>query len=145
MMEISSNGLNLIKSFEGFSSTPYPDGRGLLTVGYGHKLLPGESFSNGITSDDALNLLDTDLAPVMDTVNSLVKIDLSQNEFDALLCLTYNIGCGAFRNSSLLKLLNAGDFDGASKQILLWDHSNGEVVDGLLRRRLAEQELFLKD
>jgi len=88
-------------------------------------------------------LLENDLMPVVSTINSLVKSPLTQNEFDALCCLTYNIGCGAFRNSTLLKYLNAGNFDRASAEFLRWDRAGGEVLDGLLKRRLAEQKLFL--
>ncbi len=143
-MNISASGIDFIKSFEGFSATPYKDGAGFPTVGYGHKMLKGETFPDGVDTDSALSLLETDLQPVVSIISSLVKTPLTQNEFDALCSLAYNIGCGAFRNSTLLKCLNENDFDKASAEFTKWDHAGGEVVDGLLRRREAEQELFLK-
>ncbi|WP_312069487.1 lysozyme, partial [Acinetobacter sp.] len=78
------------------------------------------------------------------SVNNLVKVPLSQNQFDALVSLTYNIGSTAFKNSTLLKKLNAKDYAGAADQFLRWNKGGGKVLKGLVRRREAERALFLK-
>ena len=83
-----------------------------------------------------------DIAWVEDCVNRAITSELSQQEFDALCSLCFNIGCRAFRGSTLVKLLNAGDYDGAAAQFLRWDKQRGQVLAGLTRRREAEAELF---
>lgn len=141
-MMISENGVKFITSFEGFSSKKYKDIAGYWTIGFGHKLLSGESFDNGVTSDEAYSLFKTDIEPVESTINSLVTADINQNQYDALCSFTYNLGCGALRHSHLLTYLNNNDFSSAAAQFLLWNHSGGKVVDGLTHRRQAEQDLF---
>lgn len=149
-MESSQKCIDLIKLFEGFSSTPYPDpGTGALpyTIGYG-----STHYSDGtlvtlndtpITSQLAEKLLQITLDSIAKTLDYLVIVDLSQNQVDALLSLIYNIGTQAFKHSTLLKLLNTGDVDKAAEQILVWNRSNGKVLPGLVKRRQAEHDLFL--
>lgn len=83
-----------------------------------------------------------DVADAEKCVGKNVRVPLTQNEFDALVSLTFNIGCRAFSGSTLLKLLNSSDYDGAAQQILRWDKQAGKPLAGLTRRRKAEKEMF---
>lgn len=142
-MSISQNGIDLIKSFEGLRLTAY---KALVTekyytIGYGHygsDVHPGQT----ITEKQAEDLLRKDLQAYVDGVNEGLKITVSQNQFDALVSLCYNIGISAFKSSSLLKRLNEGDVAGAASEFDLWIHSGGRVIDGLVNRRNKEQALF---
>ena len=96
------------------------------------------------TLEQAKSYFAHDLKSFEKTVNDSVKVPLSQNQFDALVSLTYNIGSTAFKNSTLLKKLNAKDFTGAADQFLRWNKGGGKVLKGLVRRREAERALFLK-
>jgi lysozyme len=89
-----------------------------------------------------LTFADYDLNYAEHAVTTLVLVPLTQNQFDALVSLVYNIGVTAFKNSTLLRLLNSHDYSGASAQFLVWDHSGGVVSLGLHRRRVAEQQVF---
>lgn len=141
-MQTSANGRKLIENFEGLRLTTYRDQRGIPTIGYGHT---GADVFEGqtITQEDADNLLAIDLHHAEQVIYNNVIDPLNQNEFDALVSLIYNIGGGAFKSSTLLKLLNAGDFLGASSQFLVWDKTNGVTNQGLLNRRNMERALFL--
>jgi lysozyme len=98
-----------------------------------------------ITQAQAEELLAKDVQVAVDAVNRLVTVKITQAEFDALVDFAFNVGVGALTNSTLLRGLNAGDFAGAADQFETWDRVNGKVVAGLLRRRLAETELFNKE
>jgi lysozyme len=137
----SKDGLNLTEQFEGCQLTAYQDQVGVWTIGYGHT---GSGVVSGlaITQDQAVALLVSDVAAAAAFVNNAVTIELQQNEFDALVDFVFNLGRGAFAGSTLLKNLNAGQFDAAAAQFALWDHAGGQVVAGLLRRRQAEAALF---
>jgi lysozyme len=139
-MQTSENGRKLIESFEGLRLTSYQDPRGVWTIGYGHT---NDVYPNlTITPEQADVYLAMDLHVAETVVNGDVKVDINQNQFDALVSLAYNIGVGAFAKSTLLSLLNQGALTGASQQFLVWDHINGVVDKGLLNRRIAEQTLF---
>ncbi len=143
-LELSQNGLNLIKTFEGFSSTPYPDVAGKLTIGYGHLIKKGESFSDtGIDEEAAQELLAKDTGYAQSAVCQCVAVDLNQNQYDALVSFTFNLGGGTLLKSTLLKKLNNSDYDGCAEQFLRWNKAGGIEVAGLTRRRKAERELFL--
>ena len=141
-MKTSQTGIDLICSFEGCKLTSYRDIVGILTIGYGHT---GEDVQEDqtITQDDAVNLLKKDLNKFEDGVNNLVQVDLNQNQFDALVSFSYNLGLHTLGGSTLLKDINNGDFDSAANEFLKWDHAGGKVVQGLLRRRQAEKDLFV--
>lgn len=141
-MEISAAGLQLIEQSEGFRSTVYNDVVGIPTIGYGHRLLPGESFPNGITQEQAQAMLSSDVQTAEDAVQRLVTVPLAQGQFDALVDFVFNLGAGRLASSTLLKDLNAGDYDAAGSQLLLWDHAGGQEVAGLKARREAELQLF---
>lgn len=141
-MRLSNAGLNLIKQSEGFRAAVYNDAAGRPTIGYGHKLRPGESFPNGITRAQAEQLLIADVATACAAVERLVKVPLIQGQFDALVDFCFNLGRGRLAASTLLRDLNAGDYDAARRQLLLWDHAGGQVLPALQARRQAEFDLW---
>jgi lysozyme len=136
----SQKGLDLIKRYEGLSLKAYRCPAGILTIGYGHtsEVKKGQV----ITHEVAELLLRKDIQKCENTIKQSVKVNINQNQFDSLVSLCYNIGNGGIRNSNLLKLLNKGDYKGASAQFLVWDKVKGKTVKGLTNRRLAERELF---
>jgi lysozyme len=137
----SDNGLSLTEGFEGLSLNAYQDQVGVWTIGYGHT---GPDVTSGltITQDQAQDLLAQDVASAAAFVNNAVTVTLGQNEFDALVDFVFNLGAGAFRSSTLLRNLNAGNYAAAANQFDAWDHAGGTVVAGLLRRRQSETALF---
>ncbi|QXR26967.1 lysozyme [Acinetobacter junii] len=146
-MKTSQVGIELISSFEGIRLNAYDDGVGVWTIGIGTTVYPnGVKVKKGdkCTLEQAHEYLAHDMIEFEKTVNDSVKVSLSQNQFDALVSLAYNIGSGAFKNSTLLKKLNAKDYAGAADQFLVWNKGGGKVMKGLVRRREAERALFLK-
>ncbi|MCU4336083.1 lysozyme [Acinetobacter dispersus] len=146
-MTTSRVGINLITSFEDLVLTAYDDGVGVWTIGFGTTVYPnGVKVKKGdvCTLEQAKAFFTYDLKRFEGAVNSAVKVPLSQNQFDALVSLTYNIGEGAFKGSTLLKKLNAKDYTGAADQFPQWNRGGGKVMKGLVRRRAAEIQLFLK-
>ncbi|WP_436897661.1 lysozyme [Acinetobacter gyllenbergii] len=146
-MAISQVGIDLITSFEDLRLTAYDDGVGVWTIGFGTTVYPnGGKVKKGdvCTKAQAMSFFQHDLRRFETAVNSAVKVPVSQNQFDALVSLTYNIGEAAFKGSTLLKKLNAKDYAGAADQFPQWNKGGGKVMKGLVRRRAAERELFLK-
>lgn len=141
MMRTSREGIKLIQRYEGFSATPYSDVAGYATIGYGHCIKKGECFDR-ITLAEAEALLISDLAVAENCIRRLVKISLAQHQFDALASFVYNVGASAFQNSTLLKMLNAGDTDAAATQFERWVYAGGKKQPGLIARRQAETRLF---
>lgn len=146
-MNISENGIQFICQYEGFKSSPYQDSGGVWTIGYGTIC-----YSSGIsvTGDDSpiseaqgIEYLDYEVNKKCSEINDLLTVDLNQNQYDAICSFTYNLGIGALKSSTLLKLINQSDFDDAANQFPLWDHDDGKVLQGLLNRRNAEKALFL--
>ncbi len=139
-----ANAKALIKQFEGFSLVPYVDESGLEHIGYGHLMKSGEQFES-ITRGEAEWLLDADVADAARCVDGLVSSDvyLTPNQRAALISFVYNVGCGAFKSSTLLRLLNAGDLTGAADEFLRWNKAGGAVVQGLVDRRFIERNVFL--
>lgn len=140
-MVTSENGRKLIESFEGLRLTAYQDQRGIWTIGYGSTTDVYEGLT--ITQPEADDRLGIDLHNSEQAIYYYVKVPLTQNQFDALVSLIFNIGGGAFKNSTLLGLLNTGDELGAANQFLVWDKTGKEVNQGLLNRRIKERSLFL--
>lgn len=140
-MTTSENGRRMIESFEGLKTTAYQDMVGIWTIGYGHT--GGVVSGQTCTAAEADALLAKDLKDAESCIAMKVNVTLSQHEFDALVSFTFNLGCGAFSGSTLRKLLNEGDRDGASKEFTKWIHAGGKVVAGLVTRRTREQEVFL--
>lgn len=140
-MQYSKTGLQLTEQFEGCRLTSYQDSIGKWTIGYGHTagVFPGQTIS----ACDAEAFLAADVAWAVAFVNHIVKrADLTQGEFDALVDFTFNLGSGNFCHSQLLSLVNQGNFQAAHDEFQKWDKAGGQVVAGLLRRRLAEADEF---
>ena len=137
-------GLTLIKSFEGLSLEKYRDAVGKWTIGYGHLILPNENFPQALSKVEAEDLLRADLGMTERGIHKYVTVDLNQNQFDALVAFAFNVGLGNLQNSTLLRLLNQGQYQEAADQLPRWNKAGGKVLAGLTRRREAERALFLK-
>ena len=141
-MKLSTNGLEFIKGFEAFRSTPYLCTGGYWTVGYGHALRKGESKEE-VTRDRALEILSKDVRVAESAVSRLVKVALSQNQIDAIISFTFNLGGGSFQSSTLRQKLNRGEFEDVPSELMRWVRSGGKITKGLIRRRLAEATMFM--
>lgn len=141
-MKLSAAGLALLKQSEGFRGKVYLDLHGLPTIGYGHRLVHPESFPKGITETEAAELLVRDVAQAEQAVQRLVRVPLAQGQFDALVDFCFNLGQGRLAASTLLADLNAGRYDAAAEQLLLWDHAGNEECAALRARRQAEFHLW---
>lgn len=142
-MQTSANGLAFIRDHEGCELHAYPDpgsGGEPWTIGVGHTggVKPGDTC----TMQQAMQWLKEDVQEAEDAVNRLVKVELSQDQFDALVSLVFNIGGGNFAKSTLLKKINARNFEGAADEFPRWNRAAGRVMAGLTKRRHAEQSLF---
>lgn len=145
-MQTSDKGIALIKEFEGCKLTAYQDSVGVWTIGYGWtQPVDGKPICAGMTikQETAERLLKTGLVSYESDVSRLVKVGLSQGQFDALVSFTYNLGSRSLSTSTLLRKLNAGDYAGAADEFLRWNKAGGKVLNGLTRRREAERALFL--
>lgn len=144
LMEPSPDCIALVKESEGFRSKPYVDAAGFQTVGYGHKILPHEDFSAGITLNQAEAICIDDLNRAADQVDALVKVPLTQGQFDALCDFVFNLGSGRLEHSTLLELLNERKYDEAGEQMFLWVKAGKKILPGLVIRRQKEVELWGK-
>lgn len=134
-------GVALIKEFEGCKLKAYQDIVGVWTVGYG---ATGADVTEGleITQEEADKRLLADIEQFERGVMRVVKVPLTDNQLAALVSFTYNLGIGSLWRSTLLRLLNAGDYEAAAKEFLKWDRAGGVPVAGLTRRRKSEMDLF---
>tara|TARA_B100000214_G_C23940474_1_gene615454 strand:+ start:302 stop:751 length:450 start_codon:yes stop_codon:yes gene_type:complete len=141
-MQTSKEGIALIKKFEGCKLESYKCAAGVWTIGYGSTNGVTEGMS--ISQERADMLLMEDIEKFENAVNDLVKVDLKQNQFDALVSWTFNLGPTNLKNSTLLKVLNSTHVDWADipHQIQRWNKAGGKVLEGLVRRREAEALLF---
>jgi lysozyme len=139
-MKYSKQGLQLTEKFEGCKLDAYLDQVGVPTIGYGHTR--GVKISDTCTQEQAEKYLLEDITIAEQDVNNNLKVEVTQSEFDSLVDFTFNLGCSAFNNSTLLKDINDRNFQSAIGEFEKWDHAGGKVVSGLLKRRLAEQEQF---
>ena len=140
---ISDDGLDIIKEFEGCELTAYICPSGIYTIGYGHTgdVLPGTI----ITQAEADALLRKDIEKFEKGVNNYTNVPLNQSQFDALVSFSFNVGLGAYRDSTLLRLLNGADYEGAAGQFGRWVNGSNGPLPGLVRRRDAEEKLYRKD
>ncbi|MDR5726317.1 MAG: lysozyme [Terriglobia bacterium] len=141
-MKLSAEGLELLKRAEGFRSRTYLDVAGFPTIGYGHRLVHPEYFPNGITETQGQAMLLHDVTEAEQAVGRLVRVPLSQGQFDALVDFVFNLGEGQLAGSTLLRDLNDGQYHAAAGQLLRWDHAGDEEVAGLKARREAEFRLW---
>ena len=145
-MNISKSGIELIKRFEGLRLKAYQDSVGVWTIGYGWTLpVDGKKVGPGMQIDQptADRLLKCGVVQYEQGVNQLVKVKITQGQFDALVSFAYNLGLRSLSTSTLLQKLNAGDKQGAADQFGRWVNAGGKRLDGLVARRAAEREMFL--
>ena len=140
-MHTGNKGIELIKHFEGCELEAYKCPAGVWTIGYGH--IKGVHEGMKITEMQAEEMLKSELHEYEGYINDYVTVPLNQNQFDAMVSWVYNLGGGNLRASTLLKVLNAGDYDGVPAQMLRWNKAGGKVLEGLTRRRQAEADLFV--
>lgn len=139
---ISETGLTVLKHYEGCKLTAYQDSVGVWTIGYGDTQDVTEGMT--ITQQEAEDRLERRLGRDFEPgVKAAIQAHMKQEQFDAMVCLAYNIGVGAFSKSTLAKMFNAGDVQGAADQFLRWDKAGGKSLKGLRKRRAAERALFL--
>jgi len=139
-MKISQEGISLIKKFEGCEYNAYKCAADVLTIGYGHT----KDVKEGdlVTQQEAENLLTKDLEEFEESVIEAVDMPMSQHQFDALVSWTFNLGPSNLNSSTMLKVLNKGDYEDVPAQIKRWNKAGGKVLEGLTRRREAEALLF---
>ena len=140
LMNLGYNGTKILNFFEGCRLTAFQDSVGVWTIGYGHTKGVFEGMS--ITQEEAEQMLLTELEEYEGYVEKYVTVPLTQNQFDALVVWVYNLGPTNFRNSTLLKELNSGNYTAAGKEITRWNKAGGKVLAGLVKRREAEALLF---
>ena len=140
LMKLGERGTEILKYFEGCKLTAYQDSVGVWTIGYGHT--KGVYDGMTITQDQAEQMLLSELEEYEGYIENMVTVPLTQNQFDALVVWVYNLGPTNFRNSTLLKELNAGNYNAAGQEITRWNKAGGKVLAGLMKRREAEAQLF---
>jgi len=149
-MKLTQAGIEEIKKSEGLRLEAYPDPGSRdgkpVTIGYGTTRINGKEIKLGtkITKGQAEEYLNADLAVFAKKVASLIKVKLNDNQFSALVSFAYNIGLDAFAKSTLLRLLNAGDYSSVPAQLRRWNKNDGKVMQGLINRRESEIKLWLK-
>lgn len=141
-MKINADGIDLIKKWEGLKLEAYLCPANVWTIGYGHTRTAKPGMK--ITQTEAERLLRSDLQKFEQAVRNAVKVDLTENQFAALVSWVYNIGEGAMKSSTLLKKLNAGDYDSVPSELMRWNKVKGKPVKGLTNRRAAEAGLWSK-
>jgi lysozyme len=143
MRHITEVGLRLIEAFEAFMPTPYLCPAGYWTIGYGH-LLVGDraSWPTSISQEEAEALLEADVRKAEGAVLRLIRVPLSNEQFDALVSFTFNLGGGALQRSRLRSMVNREDHTEVPEEFLRWVRAGGKVLRGLVRRRAAEGRLY---
>ena len=140
-MKISNNGLQLIKHFEGLVLKAYKCPAGVWTIGYGHTkdVQPGDEWSES----HADHMLEVEMEEYEGYIHDSVTAPINQDQFDALVSWVYNLGGGNLNASTMLKVLNAGQYEEVPAQMMRWNKAGGKVLEGLTRRRQAEANLFM--
>jgi|TARA_R100001440_G_scaffold42429_1_gene62157 lysozyme len=139
-MNISKEGLSLIKKFEGCELEAYLCPAGVWTIGYGHTKDVKEG--DKINRDEADYLLQEEMIEYESYINDFVEVPLEQNQFDALCSWVYNLGPTNLKNSTMLRVLNEEKYADVPQEIKRWNKAGGEVLDGLIKRREAEAKMF---
>ena len=144
-MKTSEKGIDLLKILEegkGFSSKSYLCPAGKRTIGYGHVILPDDNIIEPITEDQAEDILEKDVSAAESAINKYVKVPLTQNQFDALVCFVFNVGKTNFKTSTLLKFINEQLWDKVPKQFMRWVYHDKTLIKGLENRRKIEVRLW---
>ncbi|MCL6419408.1 lysozyme [Aestuariirhabdus haliotis] len=141
MRHITQDGIDLIKRFEGFSSTVYICPAGYPTIGYGHLVRSGESFHE-ISETEAEELLRKDVESAERAVLRLVNVPLTDGQFDALVSFTFNLGSGALQRSTLRRKVNHQAHAEVPEQLMRWVWAGGRKLNGLIKRRNAEGVVY---
>ena len=156
-MKVSDKCIHMIMHHEGVRSKPYQCPALLWTVGVGHVIDPTHAkvpmadrkqlpipagWDRVLSNDEIMDILKADLNRFEQGVLRLIKVPLTQGQFDALVSFSFNVGLGNLQNSTLRMKVNRGDFEGASEQFLVWTKAGGKVLKGLVTRRTDEQALF---
>jgi lysozyme len=142
-VKISEKGLELLKHYEGCELTAYRCSANVLTIGYGHT--KGVTEDMVITQEEADQMLHDEMPEYEGYINDKVTVELNQDQFDAMVCWVYNLGSGNLSSSTLLKVLNDGDYDGVPEQMKRWNKAGGKVLNGLIKRRDSEAKLFCSE
>ena len=144
-MKTSEKGIDLLKILEegkGFSSKSYICSAGKRTIGYGHVILPDDNIIEPITEDQAEDILEKDVNVAENAINKYVKVPLTQNQFDALVCFVFNVGRTNFKTSTLLKFINEQLWDKIPNQFMRWVYHDKKLIKGLENRRKIEVRLW---
>lgn len=145
-MRLTDEGIALIKRFEGFREEAYRDPAGVWTIGYGHTgraAPPPVEPGMKITPEEGEAILRADLDYFVARAGPLIERELTANQFSALISFAFNVGTGNFRRSSVLAAVNEGRLDEVPGRLALWNKAGGRVLKGLVRRRMAEGDLFM--
>ncbi|EJN4070720.1 lysozyme [Salmonella enterica] len=145
MNQISSQGLDLIKEFEGLKLNAYRDSGGIWTVGYGYTgIVNGRKINSEtvLTEDRATYYLIKELDSISVNINKLITVKLNQHQYDAIMSFVYNIGINNFKHSTLLYYININEWSLAANEFIKWDKCKGKKIHGLMLRRIKEKRLF---
>ncbi len=142
MIRSSKYLIDIIKYFEGFSATPYVCAGGYNTIGYGHVIKASEKFDAPINKEQATLLLEKDVQHSKKAVCEFIYIRLETHQRDALVSFTYNLGAGALQRSTLRRKVNRGEYRLAAREFSRWVYAGGKKLNGLVRRRYVESQLF---
>ena len=140
---IPQAAIDLVKHFEGFSSTPYVCPAGFLTVGYGHVVAKDYPRDAKVTREEAEELLRKDLRIAAYGVLRLTSVTLSDNQYAALVSFVFNLGLGRYQSSTLRMKVNRGEFTEAAREFRKWIYGGGRKLPGLIARRDAEARVYL--
>jgi len=139
---LSLAGLTMIAGYEGLRTTAYLDPVGIPTICYGH--IKTAKLGQTKTKQECIDLLHEEAKEYVDGVKRYTYVPLSQGQLDALVSFSYNVGLNAYRNSTLRRKLNAGDYCGAAREFPRWNKAGGKVLPGLVKRRAEEQRRFME-
>jgi GH24 family phage-related lysozyme (muramidase) len=148
MADVNQAGLKLIQVYEGLRLDAYRDAVGIWTIGYGHTSMAGKPevvAGLRISRAEAASILARDVETFARGVAAAITAHLNDNQFSALVSFAYNVGLGAFRSSSVLRAVNSGDFAAVPRRLNLWTKAGGRVLQGLVKRRAAEGQMFMRD
>ena len=140
------NAIDLIKKYEGFRPQAYQDSVGVWTIGYGTTRINGQPVKAGmsITEDQALQLVQQEVNKLWSQIEQISRVNLNQNQMNALVDFAYNLGFNALKTSTLMKYVNQSKFDQAANEFTRWVYAGGKVLPGLVKRREAEKQLFMQ-